>query len=535
MNLQYKTTPREYQEEAVQFALEREYFALFLEAGLGKSKITIDVACELFRQGKINAVLIIAPNDVHIQWIEEQVPIHCSVPKVMFAYKATMGTASKRNYELFLDTLSKGALQFLAVNYDLFSGKTDVNGKMKKIVKFVEDRDVLMVLDEATYIKNPKAHRTANIINMFRNNFYEHDNGRKYLASSKPKAKYRTVLTGTPVTNSPFDVYTSYEFLSPNFWRMSYYNFTHYFGVFQKQGYGATQYEQLVDKYTWNSWKKHLEHGNIPQGVDNPTAEYVKTHEYSGGYRNVDELRSIISKHAVIKTWQECLDLPEKIYATRKLTMRPELSRIYRQLLLEYMSEYKDKTLTVDTQLSLLTRLSQVTSGFFPFQANEPPVRIEEKGKIETLLEDLEISFHSRERNPALIVTRFTAEAKAVYSELTKKYTEGVGLYIGTASIPTDPVTAFKDGNLDYLIANSKMVRMGFNFQNCHDTYILSNDYSLETRLQLEKRTHRFGQTSPCRYVDYVYRDTIDEKILEVLEKKGNILDYFTFLLDTLE
>ena len=131
----------------------------------------------------------------------------------------------------------------------------------------------MMVVDESARIKNIGAKQTKEIIKLGHH------------------AQYRRILTGTPVLNSPFDIYSQFEFLHPSIIdHYSFYSFKNYFGVFEK-------------KTNWGAGKQYDE---------------LKS------YRNLEELKGLIAPHSFRITKKECLDLPRKIYTKRyfKLTVR---------------------------------------------------------------------------------------------------------------------------------------------------------------------------------------------------------------------
>ncbi len=97
-----KTKPYKHQIEAYNLLYDKEFGALFLEQGTGKSKIAIDIGCNLFLEGKINTVTVIATNGVHRQWADEQIPEHCSVSYNPYVWTLKNSTLHKRMRDNFL-------------------------------------------------------------------------------------------------------------------------------------------------------------------------------------------------------------------------------------------------------------------------------------------------------------------------------------------------------------------------------------------------------------------------------------------------
>ncbi len=160
MKTKTKTKPYKHQIEAYNLLYEKEFGALFMEQGTGKSKVAIDIACNLYDQGKINAVMVIAPNGVHRQWNDEQIPEHCSVGYNPYVWSLKSSALHKRirdNFLLYPDEYDR--LKWFLVNVEVFQTKNH----LKTFAEFLLNHKCLLVVDEATRIKNPKANRTYNI------------------------------------------------------------------------------------------------------------------------------------------------------------------------------------------------------------------------------------------------------------------------------------------------------------------------------------------------------------------------------------
>ena len=193
MNYKFKTKPYEHQLKALEMSWNREVFAYFMEMGTGKSKVLLDNIAMLYDAGKIDAVLIIAPKGVYKNWYDSEIPVHMvnHVQRKMVLWQAVINQKQQQK----LDTLFKSEtdLHILIMNVEAFS--TPKGTKFAE--KFLLSHNTLMVIDESTTIKNPKAKRTKNILTLSK------------------RAKYRRILTGAPVTKNPLDLYSQCEFLDP--------------------------------------------------------------------------------------------------------------------------------------------------------------------------------------------------------------------------------------------------------------------------------------------------------------------------------
>lgn len=522
---EYKTKPFEHQVRAFNFARQKEAFALFMEMGTGKTKTTIDLACDMYRAGEINAVLIIAPNGVHTQWIREQLPIHCSVPYFGVAFKSTASKALKNDIHKICTEPFDG-LKFLAVNVEAFSYQT----YMSIFFHFVTEHNTFVVIDEATAIKNPDAKRTQNIIRGLSACKWRG----KSLIACEPLSVKRAILTGTPITNSPFDIWAMAEFLQPNFFNRTYFAFKAHYGI-QRQI--DVHQGQLIRKVSvplkLEEIKSIYEMDTLAAcqkfGMRESDVEYIKQYKPEHSYKHLDELKERIKEFAFFVTKDECLDLEPKIYKRRVVEMSDEQKASYLGLENEFITEYAGKELSVLNKVALYTRLSQIAGGFFPFaeeneetgEFNKDIIPFAKNPKLDALLEDIDLIDY-----PAVVVTRFTAEAKIIYEALSKRGDLQVGCYIGELKEPKDPIQAFKDGYLHILVANERMISKGHNLQNAHNVLFYSNSYSLEERLQTEDRIHRSGQTEKCLYIDYIADGTVDMKVYASLRSNKKLLDY---------
>ena len=204
MNYKFKTKPYAHQLKALEMSWNKEVFAYFMEMGTGKSKVLIDNISMLYDRGKINGALIIAPKGVVKTWYEQEIPTHLvnHVQKKAVLWQANISKKQKSK----LDTLFKNEidLHILIMNVEALSTKKGVDFASR----FLNCHSALMAIDESTTIKNKEAKRTKSVLKLGK------------------LAKYRRILTGSPVTKSPIDLYTQCEFLDS--WLLghsSWYNF----------------------------------------------------------------------------------------------------------------------------------------------------------------------------------------------------------------------------------------------------------------------------------------------------------------------
>ena len=191
MNYKFKTKPYEHQITALEKSWNKEVFAYFMEMGTGKSKVLIDNISMLYDKGKINAALIVAPKGVYQNWYDTEVPVHMvdHIEKNMVLWKANINKKQQSKLSTLFEETHK--LKLLIMNVEAFSTKKGLDFASS----FLNSHQTLMAIDESTTIKNPDAKRTKNIVALGK------------------AAKYRRILTGSPVTKSPLDLYKQCEFL----------------------------------------------------------------------------------------------------------------------------------------------------------------------------------------------------------------------------------------------------------------------------------------------------------------------------------
>jgi len=524
----YKTKPMEHQQRAYDFGHDKEYLALFMEQGTGKTKTTIDTASNWFKEGLIDAVLVIAPNGVHKQWGVEQLPLHSPVDYTSCVFKSGAGKALKDQIHSIIYDNTPDKLKWFMVNVEAFSYPT----YLSLFQTFIKNWRTAVVIDECTAIKNPDAKRTMNIIRGLSVCKYRG----KSVISCIPLSVKRIILTGTPITNSPFDLWAMFEFLKPGFFNRSYYSFKAHYGLEKRveMWQGAVQRAVTMPLKPEEIKEIRSAEGDdyysvcAKYGIKESDVAYIKEHpDCSVPYKHLDELKEAINKDAFFVSKDECLDLEPKIYKRRVIQMDDEQMRLYNELEQVYLTEFKDQEVSVLNKVVLYTRLSQICGGFLPYEDDETGVKtatsIGSNPKADALIEELQLCDY-----PCIVVTRFTAEAQYLYDAIQKKFPNlTIGLYIGPRKEPKDVIEQFKAGYVHILIANERMISKGHNLQNAHNVFFFSNSYSLEDREQTEDRIHRMGQNEKCLYMDLIMFGTIDMKVYAALKAKKRILDYF--------
>lgn len=539
---QYKTEPFEHQVNAIKAISSHPFeFALFMEQGTGKTKTTIDILENLYLAKKIEQVMIIAPNGVHRQWGKTgtdprdlgEIEKHGFVPN-----KRMIWQSNKRNAKLLqaFMTDNSDVLKYFCVNVEAFSTSTYI----PIFAQFVAHAATFIVVDEATSIKNPEAARTDNITHGLA---LCQRVGRR-LKDYFPYSVGRCILTGTPEAKGPYGLWSMLEFVQKDFWGMNYYAFKARYGIERQitfPGMLRTVRKPLAPEDFRAIRKKAEEEkmsateiaidlnmavGDVQYILDNPTINTP--------YKNLNELRAKLATIAFTVRKQDCLDLPEKIYEVYEVPMSTEQERLYKEIKKDAYALYNQNALDAMNQAAIRTRLRQIAGGFFPAKydlsggaeqelANIECVPIGVPPKYTAILRLLE---DHAESLPVIIPCAFRAEAKYLYAELSKTYKCAL-IMGGIDKKERERIEdEFKQGKIDILIAVTSTIAKGFNFQISHTMFIFSSSYNTEDRMQLEDRTHRYGQKYPCTYVDLITENSIDRRILDVLNGDVEFQEY---------
>jgi SNF2 family DNA or RNA helicase len=463
MNYKFKTKPYKHQLTALEKSWNRETYAYFMEMGTGKTKVLIDNAAMLYDKGKIDGILIVAPKGVVSTWYNQELPAH--LPDHIESVTVLWQALINKKQQSKLDTLFEVSndLHILIMNVEAFS--TDKGVKFAK--KFLLSHNTLMAMDESTTIKNPKALRTKNIIEI------------------SDMAKYRRVLTGSPVTKNPLDLFSQCFFLDPeHLGHGSYYSFRMRYAI-MKTAFISGRSIQLVS-----------------------------------GFRNLAELSEKLKPFSYRVLKEDCLDLPEKIYMKRTIDLTSEQKRVYKQMKEEALAELHGKQITTMTALTQLMRLQQITCGHF--KADDGTTQEIKSNRLNELMDILD-----EVEGKAIIWAHWQADIKKIFSEIVKVHGPGsVVDYYGLT--PQDKRQKHKDAfqndsKVRFLVGTPQTAGYGLTLTAANTVIYYSNGYDLEKRIQSEDRAHRIGQKKSVTYIDIIAEDTVDKKIQDSLRKKINI------------
>ena len=455
----YKTTPYEHQRNALNQSAEKTQWAYFMEMGTGKTKVTIDNMAYLFLQRKITAALIIAPKSVYTNW-ETEIEVH--MPDVI-KYKIFKWNLDKPKDYFKLEE-SKDLKIFL-INVEALSTKRGFEG----CIDFLRKHKLNFVtIDESTTIKNRQAKRTRNILALAKLSYV------------------RRILTGSPITKSPLDLYTQCQFLSPEL-------------------LGFSSYLAFRNRYA--------EMTDIPVG----SGRYISVPKY---YKRLEELETKLKQFSTRIRKDECLDLKPKVRQKRYIELEGDSKKIYDRLRTSALAIVEDSTISFSNKLTEIIKLHQVCNGFTKNDDGEIMQLHTQKLKaLEEILEETD--------GKVIIWANYIYNIKELIKFLEDKYgKESVVSIYGDIDVQKRKEAVQKiqtNDKVRFLVGNPTTGGFGLTLTAVNTVIYFSNNYNLEVRKQSEDRAHRMGQKGTVVYIDIVAKDTLDEAIMKSLTSKGQI------------
>ena len=301
------------------------------------------------------------------------------------------------------------------------------------------------------------------------------------------KCRVRRIATGSPITNSPLDLYSQFAFLD-------------------KQILGCGSY------YAFR---------NVFANIERITTRQGQSFDKIISYKNLPILSKRIEDFSFRVTKKECLDLPDKIYITRDVELTPEKKKLYKEMKNLSFTMYEDDIMSVQVALTKILRLHQILCGSYTTDEGEvKPIPNNRTTALEEVLEECS--------GKVIIWANYLQNIEDIKKMLTEKYgEESFVVYTGATSSDSrvDAISLFQNANspVRFFVGNVQTAGRGITLTAAQTVIYYSNNYSLEMRQQSEDRAHRVGQVNPVTYIDLVVRESLDEKIIRALLAKRNI------------
>lgn len=541
--------PFEHQKAGVEALLRHPQFALFDEMGAGKTFQIVTAGSFLYELREVTTVVVVLPAGVRSVWPEE-IKKYCFVPHGVFEF-------TSRGY-LPVDgqlprwpgwVYRKGDLLWVLVSYEFLRQPGRIDELLGDLVNSSQRERTWVVLDESSRIKSPSALQTKacwKLGGTFRTSWREVkvDQGRVVPAVASPVVR-KTILNGTPIANSPLDLYAQFRFLDPAIVGVE--NFTHMRARYAVTVVGRTRGGQ-----------------RFPQVV---------------GYQNLEDLRGRVAPYVLRRLKKDCLDLPEKVYSSREVRLSPDVWRLYESMRDDAVASLAGSESVAFQSGVKLLRLAQLTSGFLggvekiyedptiyeeatatdgtaAFGLDEcaipgsrgstdsvgilaRPADLREVGreKLDALVELVDDLLTDDPLLKLLIWCRFRAELERVYRELGLKFSDRCYKIYGSQSKDerrqaldalTPGSSAVNDSWPACVVGIPAAGGLGLNLTAAHTVVYLTNDFSLLTRQQSEDRVHRPPQRFPCTYLDVLAvgpqgQKTIDHVVQRALRAKEDV------------
>lgn len=495
-DFKFGVEPFPHQKLVFKLSRDARHFALLMEQGTGKTKVVIDTAIWQYIRSNVTGVLVVSPNSVKDVWAEEiefHAPDYINCNAVI--YSSNMRAADKKAMHEMIDHPANGSLDFLIMNVEAFSVGTKAYDLAER---FLKGRQVLMAVDEFTRIKTPGSKRTKNVIKL------------------GAHAKFKRMLSGTPVTKGPLDVFAPFKYLDQHILGFgSYYAFRNHFAIM-----GGYNGKEVV------------------------------------AYANLPELQKLIDPHSFRVLRSECLDLPDKIYQKLVVPLAPEQQKLYDKMRDEMVAELNEaERVTTTMVLVQMLRLQQIVGGFVggvskQVVQDEHGLVLDAGGQAVRSLNALD-STTVREipgRNPKvealleladdvtgkiIVWSRFRPEIRLLSAALRKKYgPESVVEFHGGVSVADRKQHRLQFQDLHspvrFFVGNQAAGGLGITLTAANTVVYYSNSFSLEERLQSEDRSHRIGTKGDVTYIDLMAHKTIDDKFIASLRGKQSMANQIT-------
>ena len=462
---EFKTKPFEHQIEGVRFGLDKKKFLLCDDQGLGKTKQIIDLVGCLEKTDKINKVLIVCGvNSLKYNW-QSEIGIHSNEKGWVLGtrYRKTTGKAYEGSTKDKLQDLDDlPDCKYIITNVESLRAGSQKISKTKYFFPIAKKLKTLCDNGTISVIAFDECHKSKNPTAL------------QSRALSILQTNYMVAMSGTPLMNNPLDLYFPLHWL----------------------GY---------DKHSFYQFKQH----------------YCRMGGFGGhevvGYKNLDELRAMMDGIMLRRLKTEVLDLPEKMHQNMFVDMTPKQTKIYNEALSGVKKEI-NKIKMSNNPLSMLIRLRQAT-GWTGLLSD----KIKESAKMDRMLELVEEISQSDQK---CIVFSNWSNITSVARTLLKPYNPA---YITGETTPEDrmrEVDKFQqDKSCKVIIGTIGAMGTGLTLTAAQTVIFLDSPWNRALKDQAEDRAHRIGTKGTVNIITLCCKDTIDERIEDIVEKKGAISD----------
>ena len=430
--------------------------ALFMDMGLGKTRVALEVAAR--RQGKWNRLFWFTPCSLRRN-VLRQILEHTDLPETAVCIWDSAAIRKLESLECLMHIIGIETMGSSNVAVSTYAGLVTANS--------------FVVVDESSYIKGFLAKRTQRI------------------TTFSDKARYRLVLTGTPFTQGPVDLYAQMKFLSPKI---------------------------LGYKSFWSFAANHLEYETKKiRGRRVRTGRIIRSH-------NTEYLAAKIAPYVYQVKKDECIDLPDKLHKNVWLTLTGEQERWYEKAKEDFLMEEDPDDWSSIALFRLFGRLQTIVCGFVKVGEEHKPLK---NNRIETLLNVLG-GIGCEEK--VLVWAKYRFCVEQVRAAIGREYgPESVRAFHG--DMPDrereKALAEWRTGGARYLVLTQSLGSHGLTLNEAAYAVFYADSFKYSERLQAEDRIHRIGQTRRPTYITLLADSSIDVRIANALARKGDALESF--------
>lgn len=464
-DFEFKTKPFNHQIDGVRFGLNKKRFLLGDDQGLGKTKQIIDFVGCLEKTATINKVLIICGvNSLKYNW-QSEIGIHSNEKGWVLGtrFRKTTGKAYEGSTkDKLADLENLPDSRYLITNIETLRAGAEKISKSKYHFPVAEKLAELCKKGIISVIAFDECHKSKDPTSL------------QSRAMSLLSAPYMAAMSGTPLMNNPLDLYFPLSWLG--YEKHSFYQFKQHYCTLG--GWGGSQ---VV------------------------------------GYKNLEEIRAMMDNIMLRRLKTEVLDLPEKIRKVEYVDMTAKQAQIYKEVYMGVMNELQ-KIKFSNNPLSMMIRLRQAT-GWTGILSRT----VQESAKMDRMVELIEEISASGQK--AIVFSNWESMTEIAREKL-KAYNPAYITGNTKADDRMDEVTRFQnDKNCKVIIGTIGAMGTGLTLTAAQNVIFLDSPWNMALKAQAEDRAHRIGTKGTVNIITLVCKNTIDERIEELVGKKGQIAD----------
>ena len=466
----FTTKPYKHQMEGLIYGLEHESFLLGDDQGLGKTKEIIDLAmCRKQTDGLKHCLIICGINGNKYNWADE-VKIHSKEDSWILGTRFTKRPPIKMiegSTKDKLEDLNNIPHQFFWItNIETLRGgsfkekqgkRTVIRFPIAEKIQELCDKGIIgmIAFDEAHKAKNPDSQQGKALLS---------------IDCRGPKIP----MSGTFVLNNPLDLYLPLKWAG-------------------------------FETHSFYAYKQH----------------YCKMGGFGGkeivGYKNLDELRSMVSKVMLRRVKGDVLDLPPKVHTIEWVDAYPEQKSLYKDVR-DQVRDNIDKVKVHPDPLSEMLRLRQVTG--YPGILSSTVTKSAKMDRMEELVED-EVAVGGK----AIIFSNWSEMTNVIRHKLKKYNPAYITGEVGSVQRMEEKDRFQNDPNCKVMIGTIGALGTGFTLTAAQLVIFVDEPWNRGIKDQAEDRAHRIGTRGTVRVVTILTRDTVDEGVYNLVQKKGKMAD----------